>query len=211
MTFNALHNRLPWRAAVPAWLMVAEGAVVASVGQWLVNNPAGATVVLMLTLGAVLLVNGTLRLVRFLRAAQAGRDRWDAALGAPGAVAGIIAILIGLLVSMPVETAALWFGVALVASGALEGFERIVRRPAARALWLFVLPAVQIGAGLALVVLAMSDNIDAAAIGQIVAVFGVALLALGLVRLAALRQGRGLLTEHEPEDPAVVASRSVRE
>ncbi len=210
VTFDAVDKRLPWRAAVPAPVMAAEGAVIAVVGLIIVNTPASAAVLLIVALGGYLLVHGALRLLRYLRAPSGGRDRWDAVIGAPGTAAGLAAVLFGVLRTSRIETAALLFGLALVVSGALEGSERLVRRLAGPTIALFALPAVQLGAGLLLVILATSAVLNLAAIGGTVAGLGVALLVLGLARMAARRQGRGPLAGDEPEDPAVVASRSVR-
>ncbi|MBL8145789.1 MAG: DUF308 domain-containing protein [Anaerolineae bacterium] len=196
MPTESVKKALPWRAGVPAWIMAVEGLIIAFLGMYIINQPASATRVLLIALGALMLFNGIPRLSRYYSGPAEGKQEGDLLQGWYGAAVGGAAIALTLLAGEDsLAGVVLLFGVALVIGGILELFDRFTKSKGNRRFGLFIMPIVLIVAGVSLTTLRVSQNLTPELIGQILALLGFALLALGLVRVYGNYQKRHELDE----------------
>ncbi|HYO89365.1 MAG TPA: DUF308 domain-containing protein [Candidatus Limnocylindrales bacterium] len=197
MPTETVNKVLPWKSGVPAWIMAVEGAIIAGIGLFVINQQEGAVRAVLIALGALMLFNGVPRLIRHYGAAADNTDK-DMIQGWYGTVVGIAAILLTLIVQPEnLSTIAILFGIALIIAGALELYERFTANKDNRRLMMFVMPLILLVAGVVLVAIPISDRITPETFGQILALLGFALLALGLVRMWGNYQRREALKEAE--------------
>ena len=198
MPAETVKKVLPWRAGVPAWIMAAEGAIIAFLGFYILNNQESAIRVLLMALGVLMLFNGVPRLSRYYHGPADERAEADMLQGWYGAVVGGGAIFLTLLTRDNPEML-LWVivlvGIALVIGGLLELFDRFTRNKGNRKLVMFIMPIILIIAGLALVTLRFSNTLTPELLGQLMALLGIALLALGLIRVWGNRVKRKELAD----------------
>lgn len=198
MPAESVKKALPWRAGVPAWIMAVEGAVIALLGFYILDQPASAARVVLLALGALMLFNGIPRLARYYNGPTDERTESDLVQGWYGTIAGGGAIGLTLLAINNDESLGwiVWLvGVALIIGGVLEFFDRFTQNKGNRRLVLFIMPLILIFAGTSLVTLRFSQNLTVELIGQLMVLLGIALLALGLIRVWGNRQKRKELSD----------------
>lgn len=191
MPTETVKKALPWRSEVPAWIMAVEGAIIALLGMYIINQPANATRVLLIALGALMLFNGIPRLSRYYNGPAEAKREGDLLQGWYGTVVGGGAIALTLLVGEDSLAGVVFlFGVALIIGGILEFFDRFQSGKGNRRLMMFIMPIILIIAGLSLVTLRVSQNLTPELIGQVLTLLGLALLALGVIRVYGRYQKR---------------------
>lgn len=184
MPTETVNKLLPWKSGVPAWIMAVEGAIVAGIGLFIINRGETASRAVLLALGALMLFNGVPRLMSYYNQREDTASMSISTIhGWFGVIAGVIAILLTLIVEPDnLSTIAILFGIALIVSGGLELYERFTAGEGKRLLR-FVLPAVLIIAGFILIAIPLSATVTPETLGQLLALLGFALLAIGLIRM----------------------------
>ena len=199
MPTETVKKALPWRAGTPAWIMAVEGLIIAILGMYIIQNQTGAVRILLIALGVLMLFNGVPRLSRYYNGPAEGKQEGDLLQGWYGTVVGAGAIGLTLLSDNPENLAGVvfLFGIALIIGGILDLFDRFSRNKGNRRLALFIMPIILIVAGLSLVTLRVSSTLTPELIGQILALLGFALFAIGLLRVYGNRKARRELAEAE--------------
>jgi uncharacterized membrane protein HdeD (DUF308 family) len=196
MTQETVNKVLPWKAGVPAWVMAVEGAVIAGIGLFIISNPETASRAVLIALAVLLLVNAVPRLMRYYNhRAEAGMTL-ETIHGWLGVVGGAVALVLTLIVQPEnLSTVALLFGIVIIISGVLELVERLTVQEGQRRLLLFLMPLVLIIAGVILVLIPLSATVTPETLGQVLALLGFALLAIGLIRVYGNYQRREAMKE----------------
>lgn len=195
MATETVNKLLPWKSGVPAWIMAVEGAIIAGIGLFVINRGDTASRAVLLALGALMLFNGAPRLMRYYGQREDTSMSVETLHGWFGVIAGVIAILFTLIAGPEnLSTIAILFGIALIISGGLELYERFTSGEDNR-LMRFALPAVLIVAGLMLIIISLSATITPMVFGQLLALLGFVLLALGLIRMYSNHQREQALKE----------------
>ncbi len=199
MPTETVKKALPWRAGAPAWIMAVEGAIIAVLGMYVIDQPTNAARVLLIALGALMLFNGVPKVSRYYHRPEEERAESDMLSGWFGTVVGGGAIILTLLADNPdsLVWVAILLGIALIIAGVLESFERFSANKGHRRLVQFIMPLILILAGLSLVGLRVSDRLTPLLVGQILALLGFALLAIGLVRMWGNHKARQAAKEAE--------------
>lgn len=189
MPAETVKKALPWRAGVPAWIMAVEGLVIALLGFFILDQPGKSTQILLIALGALMLFNGVPRLSRFYSGPADERNEADQLHGWYGTIVGAGAILLTLIVDQSnLSGVVSLVGIALIIAGLLDLFERFNASKGNRKLAIFIMPIIILAAGVALVSVRVIPGLSADLIGQIFALLGIALLAIGLIRVWGNRQ-----------------------
>ena len=196
MPTETVKKALPWRAGVPAWIMAVEGLVIALLGLFVLGQPSKSTQIVLLALGALMLFNGIPRLSRYYSGPSGERSEADLLHGWYGTITGGGAILLTLIVQEDnLSGVVILMGIALVIAGLLELYERFTAGKGNRRLAMFIMPIILLLAGGALISVRVIPGLTVDLIGQILALLGFALLALGLIRVYGNYSKR-----HELED-----------
>jgi uncharacterized membrane protein HdeD (DUF308 family) len=198
MPTETVDKLLPWKSGVPAWIMAVEGAVIAGIGLFVISSPETASRAVLIALAVLLLVNAVPRLMRYYNHRTEAGMTIETIHGWLGVIAGAVAIVLTLVVQQEnLATVALLFGVTIIISGVLELVERFNAQAGKRRLLLFIMPLVLILAGVVLVLIPLSTTVTPETIGQVLALLGFALLAIGLIRVYGNAQRRAAMKEAE--------------
>ena len=185
-------------------MMAVEGTVIAVVGMYILNQPEVATRALLVALGALLLFHGVPRLSRFYHGAAEARIAADQMLGWYNTAVGGAAVLLSLIVSNEnLTVVAVLLGVVLAISGVLDLLERLRIDKAQRRPGFLIMPLILIAAGVALVVVRGIPSLNVEVVGQVLALLGLALLAIGLLRVYGNSKARATLKEAEAKQAAL--------
>ena len=191
MPTETVKKALPWRAGVPAWIMAVEGVIIALLGMFILDQPSKATQIVLIALGALMLFNGIPRLSRYYSGPADGRTEGDLLHGWYATVVGGGAIALTLIVQEDnLSGVVILVGIALVIAGLLELYERFTTSKGNRRLMTFIMPILLLVAGIALISVRVIPSLNVALIGQIFALLGFALVALGLIRVYGNYQKR---------------------